>query len=195
MSDWLMRVIKAEASRLIELAADDGELRADLRALAESILAATAPPSNELKAVEAGQSSAESGHTDTPHTDEPLRELTLGRLTLLKSDPMRAASAAPHHDAPASDLDELETRCRQKAAAARWAAERLRRGHEGYHSPVENGPSDPEMVAWAERMMDSFYFMQSADPSPIVDLAVVDNLGGCFEAVTESLALDSGRAG
>ena len=42
MSDWLMRVIKAEAERLIELAAEDDELRADLRALAQSILAATA---------------------------------------------------------------------------------------------------------------------------------------------------------
>ena len=35
MSDWLMRVIKAEADRLIDLAADDDELRADLRALAK----------------------------------------------------------------------------------------------------------------------------------------------------------------
>jgi hypothetical protein len=43
MSDWLMKVINAEAERLIELAADDDELRADLRELAESILAATAP--------------------------------------------------------------------------------------------------------------------------------------------------------
>ena len=42
MSDWLMKVIRAEAKRLIELAAEDDELRADLRALAEQILAATA---------------------------------------------------------------------------------------------------------------------------------------------------------
>src|SRR5271157_731887 len=41
MSDWLMRTIRAEARRLLELAADDGRLRADLRALAEEILAAT----------------------------------------------------------------------------------------------------------------------------------------------------------
>ena len=41
MSDWLMRVIKAEAKQLIALAADDDELRADLRALANEILAAT----------------------------------------------------------------------------------------------------------------------------------------------------------
>ena len=57
MPDWLMRVIKAEAERLIELAAEDDELRADLRSLAESILAATAcvptgteaaPPTSEF---------------------------------------------------------------------------------------------------------------------------------------------------
>ena len=41
MSDWLMKVIKAEAKQLIALAADDDELRADLRALANEILAAT----------------------------------------------------------------------------------------------------------------------------------------------------------
>src|SRR3954452_4605967 len=40
MSEWLMKVIRAEADRLLELAADDGELRADLKALAERILAA-----------------------------------------------------------------------------------------------------------------------------------------------------------
>ena len=48
MSDWLMRVIKAEADRLVELAAEDDELRADLRALAESILAATATPESKI---------------------------------------------------------------------------------------------------------------------------------------------------
>ena len=42
MSDWLMRVIRAEAKNLIALAAEDEELRADLRSLAEEILAATA---------------------------------------------------------------------------------------------------------------------------------------------------------
>ena len=39
-----MKTIRAEARRLLELAADDGELRADLRALAEEILAATEIP-------------------------------------------------------------------------------------------------------------------------------------------------------
>ncbi|MGO9600312.1 MAG: hypothetical protein ACLP7Q_20195 [Isosphaeraceae bacterium] len=45
MADWLMKTIRAEARRLLELSAEDTALRADLRALAEEILAATALPS------------------------------------------------------------------------------------------------------------------------------------------------------
>ena len=70
MSEWLMKVIRAEADRLLELAADDAELRADLRALAERILAAT----------QVTQGASEPGPTDaasSPHvsntTDEPER--------------------------------------------------------------------------------------------------------------------------
>ena len=41
MSDWLMKRIRDEASRLLELAKDDAELRDDLRELARDILAQT----------------------------------------------------------------------------------------------------------------------------------------------------------
>jgi hypothetical protein len=41
MSGWEMKIIAAEAHRLIALAAEDAGLRADLRALAQEILAAT----------------------------------------------------------------------------------------------------------------------------------------------------------
>ena len=79
MSDWLMRVIKAEASRLIELAADDDELRADLRALAEAILAATESQSNADEVVAPGPDTRDGAQVHAQQaTDEPLRELTLG---------------------------------------------------------------------------------------------------------------------
>ncbi|MBV8488160.1 MAG: hypothetical protein JO161_07760 [Planctomycetaceae bacterium] len=52
MADWLMKMIRAEAQRLLELSADDPTLRADLRALAEEILAATALPSPPAPAEE-----------------------------------------------------------------------------------------------------------------------------------------------
>src|SRR6516164_7273937 len=92
MSDWMMRVIKAEAKQLIALAADDDELRADLRALANEILAAT-----EERGVAAESAHAETVNSTTVNPVEPeafkeavvesLRELTLGRSISPKSEP------------------------------------------------------------------------------------------------------------
>src|SRR5437773_1361585 len=97
MAGWLMKIITAEARRLIALAAEDTDLRADLRALAEEILAATeeplhpgevaptestsgADPSSES---EEGASSSlttlEVAQDERAEATEPLRELTLGR--------------------------------------------------------------------------------------------------------------------
>jgi hypothetical protein len=46
MAVWEMKIITAEAQRLMALAAEDADLRAELRASAETILAATedSPP-------------------------------------------------------------------------------------------------------------------------------------------------------
>lgn len=193
MSDWLMRVIKAEASRLIELAADDDELRADLRALAESILAATAPQAGAAGATVSSRAVSEEGDDDARQTDEPRLELTLGRTTLPKRDPGPVASArTPSQRRPSDELVELESHCRQKAGAAHWAAERLRRVREGNDFLVEQFPDDPEMATWAERLVDSFYWLQSSAGTTPADVAVVDHVGGCFEAVAGALALVRG---
>ncbi len=45
MAGWEMKIIEAEARRLVALAADDHDLRADLRALAQEILAVPGGPS------------------------------------------------------------------------------------------------------------------------------------------------------
>ena len=193
MSDWLMRVIKAEASRLIELAADDDELRADLRVLAESILAATAPRAGAAGATGSNHALAEGDEVDARQADEPRLELTLGRTAAPKSDPGPVESARkPSQRRPSDELVDLESRCRRKAAAAHWAAERLRRAREGNDFPVEQVPDDPEMAAWAERLMDSFYWLQSSAGTTPADVAVVDHVGGCFEAVAGALALVRG---
>jgi hypothetical protein len=93
MSGWLMRVIKAEAKRLIELAGEDDELRADLRALAQEILAATdARQSNAAPTIRPARAPDTTEGEDSPSTaalsevtginspgaEEPRKELTLG---------------------------------------------------------------------------------------------------------------------
>ena len=98
MSDWLMRVIKAEAERLIELAAEDDELRADLRALAESILAATdGQPVNRSIETTPATSPSEAVTAVTQQAEEPLSELTLGSARRRRRDPALVTQALNEH--------------------------------------------------------------------------------------------------
>src|SRR4051812_37639211 len=112
MSEWLMKVIRAEADRLLELAADDEQLRADLRALAERILAATRVTQGT---VESGSEDAASNPLESKTTDEPdvpLRELTLGRPRSPASgaDPELAKLRQGHSGG--GDCSALEDHCR-----------------------------------------------------------------------------------
>jgi hypothetical protein len=188
MSDWLMRVIKAEAGRLLELAADDDELRADLRELAESILAATAAPEPTIDA-SAAESHSDAAIADEGPTAEPPMELTLGRHSLSRSSPRAVSPAMNRPPTKYDDLAAIETRCRRKSEAARWAAERLRRAREGYDVDVVSAGMATEMVEWADRLTDCFYWLQSSAGSQPADLSLVDNVGGCFEAVADAFVL------
>src|SRR3982750_4054537 len=137
MSEWLMKVIRAEADRLLELAADDEQLRADLRALAERILAATQVTQGPL---EPGSGAAASNPLESKATDEPdgrLRELTLGRPRPSASgaDPEIGKFSQGHPGG--GDRSALEDHCRSKAAAAREVEERQRDVLEGMDSRRE----------------------------------------------------------
>jgi hypothetical protein len=87
------------------------------------------------------------------------------------------------------ELLELETRCRAKAEAAHCAAERLQRIREGNDIPNEHSAIDPETVAWAERLTDTFYWLKSSESAERADLSLLNNVGGCFESIAEALAL------
>jgi hypothetical protein len=117
MPDWLMKVIKSEAKHLIALAAEDEELRGDLRALAEEILAATdrsrvetkpapleADPSGQVEPVGA------EAETAVEDTVEPLRELTLGRSAATKGEPGAGSTAVSRGRGAYDELAEIEAR-------------------------------------------------------------------------------------
>jgi hypothetical protein len=89
----------------------------------------------------------------------------------------------------ASDWGLLASRCRAKAEAARWAAERQRRVHERSVSPDEDAPDDPSMVEWSEMLTDAFYWASTDDLSDTPDITLLDQVGGCFETVAEGLYL------
>jgi hypothetical protein len=217
MSDWLMRVIKAEAKGLLELAAEDAELRADLRALAQEILAATAacepgadsdsaPAKSPAEAASAstieegvfqGASTSEAAEIDSNPGSERLRELTLGRSFPARDDPRPDPVTMKRVETAHDDLDATRARCRGKSEAARWGAERLRRLGEGNVFPVENPAMDQELVEWADKLTDCFYWKTSANDSQPTGnrrlISLLDDVGGCFETAAEALSLVQGR--
>ena len=205
MTDWRLKIIAAEAERLIELANEDSQLRADLRALARTILDSTADaPSREE--VELGRSPRPAGPApairepspvaERPDASgrearEPLRELTLGR----SSTPGKAPNPPSTGSGSRSAVDELtmiEARCRRKAEAARRAARHQRGLQPGDGSPEEDEPAHPEIAHWAERWTDALHFLYASEESPPADLSMLDDLGGCFESVAEALSLAIG---
>lgn len=126
---------------------------------------------------------------DTGPAREPLRQLTLGRSS--PSPDLQKSRTEPDsrvYDED-RDLESLVGRCRAKAEAARWAAERQRRIHERSESPDEDAPSDPAMVKWAETLTDAFYWARTDDSSSTPDISLLDHVGGCFETVAEGLLL------
>jgi hypothetical protein len=197
MSDWLMRVIKAEAKHLIALAVEDDELRADLRVLAEEILAATQGPGaqTEREAPESDSSAtvemAEIGSEITSEeTVEPLRELTLGRSAPARGESGGGSTSTlmSRTGAAHEEVAEIEARCRWKGEAARWAVERLLRGREGDDRPNSDAPVDPKITEWADKLTDCFYWAKASESSQQNDLSLLEQAAGCFESLAEGLS-------
>jgi hypothetical protein len=120
---------------------------------------------------------------------EPLHELTLGRSHPSHDHPkVRTGPDAPADESQA-EPESLAARCRGKAEAARWAAERQRRIHERDEAPDRDAPTDPAMKKWAEALSDVFYWASADDPADTPDVSPLDQVGGCFEALAEALLL------
>jgi hypothetical protein len=123
---------------------------------------------------------------DTGTGKEPLRELTLGRSHPGADPPGHRESARGTTD---DDLEILAARCRAKAEAARWAAERQRRIRERDEQPDEDQPADPAMRTWADKLTDAYYWSCTGDTSGTSDPSSLDDVGGCYEALSEAIGL------
>lgn len=204
MPSWELKILTAEAERLLALAADDAELRAELRALAETILAATNGGSVHLaagSAIEGSPFEAAAAIPGSPEIledsratapgDEPLRELTLGqpRWPSDQTEHLRAKLG----ETPSTDDERrsLERRCRLKAAAAQYAAARVRQPA----GALAQAPEDAESAQWAAQLVDSFFWSSQQEPAGSCAPAVLDEVAGCFEAVAEALALVDASSG
>src|SRR5262249_11130587 len=117
-----------------------------------------------------------------------LKELTLGKSSTSESSIRFPVSTTSRAGTAQDELSVLEAGCRRKADAARWAAERLRRSREGNDVPVEDPRMDAEMVEWAERLADCFYWMTAPQAGFSADISLLDDVGGCFETVAEAVS-------
>lgn len=117
---------------------------------------------------------------------EPLPELTLGRARPGPDPPKPSQSS---HSNSADEEGTLAPRCRAKAEAARWAAERQRRIRERDESPDEDEPADPVLRRWAEALTDAYYWSSTHEPGGSAEPTILDDVGGCFETLAAAIDL------
>ena len=87
------------------------------------------------------------------------------------------------------ELPLIEQRCRLKAEGARWAAKRRRLLKEGANYETEIEPNDQQVIARAKELPDCFLWMCHRDgPSP-EDLALFEDLAGCFDVMAGTVNL------
>ena len=64
----------------------------------------------------------------------------------------------------------------------------LRRSREGNECGLPDATVDPQMVEWAGRFTDCFYWVKPLDPAGQADITLLEDVGGCFESLSEALA-------
>jgi hypothetical protein len=194
MSEWLMKSIRQEAQHLTALAAEDEELRADLRELANAILAATERPgtSNGREGAAPRSSALTSAGALTPEATpsaEPLKELTLGRGSPSKVKPQSAAKWLARPSTSHAEVSDLIARCRRKAEAARWATACVRALRRENRFEAENPPADRKIQKWANQLADRLLWLSSSGSLGPEDVAPLEDVAGCFESVAGALVM------
>lgn len=199
----LETAVQALIERLLVLSAQDAELRTHLRQVASAFLESTelqtAEPAGaqetadtlatvaeqvqaSIQTLEAAISSELPGEA----VAQPLLpELTLGRL--LVTEPARPVYPLPR--VTTADFGAIEARCRLKAEGARWAATRRRLMAEGTNFYIAVDPKDRDIIARAKELPNCYLWMcHPSGPSP-VNLALYEEVSGCFEAMAEAVVL------
>ena len=121
-------------------------------------------------------------------TAEPLKELTLGRF----ASPQRAEGTAWNLVAHIERSSASQGRSRPAAGsrpkrlAGPWSG--FFDSGRGMKRRDEGVSEDPQVAAFADRMTDWFYWMKSSDPSGRSELAVLEDVAGCYEVLAEGLA-------
>jgi hypothetical protein len=88
-----------------------------------------------------------------------------------------------------TELPMIESRCRLKAEACRWADQRRKLMHQGQDFRADVEPKDRDLIWQAKQLPDCFLWMShSTSPNPTEPYAWVI-LAGCFDVLADAVAL------
>jgi hypothetical protein len=195
MTDDLSAAFRSVLDRLRELATTDPVLRARLRELAGAVLELAKEPEPVAEPAAARAEPIPSRHPSEttipsirqpPAPSIPFRSLSSIAPTF-DAVPVTAVPQQPQ--VGDEDLPIIETRCRLKAEAARWAGTRQKRLRGGADFFTEIEPHDRGLIARAKALPDCFLWMCHRDAPVPSDLSLYDDLAGCFEASADAAAV------
>ncbi len=195
MAQSLVEHLAAIVERLTGLAAQDDRLRAELRALAQSVLDITQPgdasPTTRSVVEAVAIPSAVTESIATAPAAESLSPQPLPPLTLGQPQPREAISVPPviSWTTPSdADFPVIEARCRLKAEGCRWAAARRRLLAEGAHVATEIEPVDRDIISRAKALPDCFLWMCNKDGPQPADAGLFELAAACFENQADALS-------
>ena len=207
----LLKALTPVTERLISLASEDPAFRSQLRALAESILAATeqglssndcasqsdddfgsglVEPNPAPRTATAIPQQASSPNTSPLPSENhvPLPELTFARhvsATEASSISLPDRWTAEGDD----DLGLIAARCRVKAEASRWVITRHELQSRGANFQLEIAPRDRAIVAKAKSLDDCYLWMSQPNAPFIHQTQRLEELAGCFDTMADALEL------
>ena len=153
------------SGRLLRLVLDDPQVRHELDALANALLGehAAAPPAESVASPVAEPAPAAppvpavAPPAPRPRSTEPLPELTLGRTgNVTKGSAITYDPTWMPREEPRFDIDDVIRRCRLKAEAARYVAERACTAEADLAGP---SPRRAELLSAAATMQPCYLWM------------------------------------
>jgi hypothetical protein len=193
MSANLLPALNALVERIVSLAAQDAQLRSELRVLARAILEATeetqetpldtvAPLPEVRPEPEPEVDFVERGSLSPP-------EVSLSPSSIeLNSRAGEFPERLPSWGAVTDDeLPLIETRCRLKAEACRWVVRRQQMMRDGSNFRQDIEPIDHDIIDRAKALPDCYLWMIHG--SSRFDAALSENVACCFASLADAAAL------
>lgn len=194
MDDGVMSAVAEVLDRLNKLANEDARLRVRLQQIGRAFL-------------QMGENGNQNGNHDT-HSDResasltlestPCRDLLPPSSAHTHSEPSLNGNGFVNSDAVRTrtefgdevDLVALEQRCRLKAEAARYAADRRKLQAIRGTQREDADPRLQELISKAKSLPDCFLWMCHADGPEPVNGASYEDVAGCFDATADAVALN-----